>query len=154
LSKPVIDPVATLGGISLFIHLSARQLKRLYHACTHRMFDPGETIVEQGNAGVGMFIILEGTVRLGKTLKDGSMVELGTSSAGDVIGEMSLLDGASRTANVSAVSPVRCLVLSSWAFKAVLESKPEIALGILPVVVQRYRESAEALAEYRSKAKN
>ena len=58
---------------------------------------------------------------------------------------MSVLDGATRTADVVAVERTTCLVLASWAFNSFMEAHPEVALQILPVVVKRFRETNEAL---------
>ena len=75
----------------------------------------------------------------------GERLELATHGPGEVVGEMSVLDGAQRTADVIAIADTRCLVLSSWDFKSFMEAHPEVALEILPVVVRRFRETNTAL---------
>lgn len=145
-----MDYIKVLQGVSLFSRLNSKQLKAIHKACIERSFKPGETLMEQGNAGVGLFIILEGIVQVKKKLNDGTEIEVAKNGTGEVIGEMSVLDGATRTASIIAETAVKCLVLSSWSFKAILEAHPEVALGILPVVVQRFRETSTVLVELRA----
>ena len=137
--------VDALKAVSLFGSLSPRFLNGIAKACTERSFDAGETIVRQGNPGVGLFVIVSGSVKIVKTNEKGERLELATHGAGEVIGELSVLDGAERTADVVAVDKTVCLVLSSWDFRSFMDSHPEVALEILPVVVRRFRETNAAL---------
>ena len=137
--------VSAIKAVSLFSSLSSRFLTGIAKSCTERDFAADETLVRQGNPGVGLFIIVSGKVKVVKTNEQGERLDIATHGGGEVIGEMSVLDGANRTADVIAVEQTKCLVLSSWDFKSFMESHPEVALEILPVVVQRFRETNEAL---------
>lgn len=140
-----------LKAVSLFGSLNDRLLGGLAKACTVRDYAAGETIVKQGNPGVGLFVIVSGTVKIVKTDERGARLELATHGPGEVIGEFAVLDGAPRTADVVTESETTCLVLSSWDFKSFMETHPEVALEILPVVVQRFRETNEALTGMRER---
>ena len=137
--------VDTLKSVTLFATLSSRFLRGLARTCTEREFAADEALVRQGNPGVGLFVIVAGKVKVVKTSDTGEALELATHGPGEVVGEMSVLDGARRTASVIAVEPTICLVLSSWDFKSFMDSHPEVALEILPVVVKRFRETNTAL---------
>jgi CRP/FNR family cyclic AMP-dependent transcriptional regulator len=137
--------VQALKAVPLFGTLGPRFLTGIAKACTERDFDSDEVLVKQGNPGVGLFIIVRGRVKIVKTSEQGEAIELATHGPGEVIGEMSVLDGARRTADVVAIQPTTCLVLSSWDFKSFMETHPEVALEILPVVVKRFRETNAAL---------
>jgi CRP-like cAMP-binding protein len=137
--------VDALKAVSLFGSLSQRFLNGIARACTERSFPADEVIVKQGNPGIGLFVIVSGKVKIVKTSEQGEQLELATHGPGEVIGEMSVLDGAPRSANVVAVEDTHCLVLSAWDFKSFMESHPEVALEILPVVVRRFRETNAAL---------
>lgn len=136
--------VDALKAVSLFAGLSQRYLGGMAKACTERTFEADAVIVKQGNPGIGLFVIVEGKVKIVKTSEQGEKIELATHGPGEVIGEMSVLDGANRSADVVAVEKTRCLVLSSWDFKSFMDSHPEVALEILPVVVRRFRETNNA----------
>ena len=137
--------VDALKAVSLFSSLSQRFVNGIARSCMERSFAKDETIVRQGNPGVGLFVIVSGKVKVEKTSGQGKRIELATHGPGEVIGEMSVLDGANRTADVIAVEPTTCLVLSSWDFKSFMDAHPEVALEILPIVVRRFRETNEAL---------
>ncbi len=140
--QEIID---ALKAVTLFGSLSQRFLNGIAKACTERTFKADETIVKQGNPGIGLFVIVSGKVKVVKTSDSGEHLELATHGPGEVIGEMSVLDGANRSADVVAVEETDCLVLSAWDFKAFMDSHPEVALEILPVVVKRFRETNAAL---------
>ncbi len=140
-----------LKKVNLFNALEQKHLKAILKACTPRTFQAGENLVEQDAQGVGLFIIESGKVQVQKTRKDGTVMIIADHTAGDVIGEMSILDGAPRTATVKALEPTTCLVLTSWSFQSIMEDHPEVAVKILPIVVRRFRETNAALMELQSK---
>lgn len=142
--------VDALKAVNLFSSLSQKFLNGIAKSCVEREFAADETIVRQGNPGVGLFVIVSGKVKVVKTNEHGDHLELATHGPGEVIGEMAVLDGANRTADVIAVAPTTCLVLSAWDFRSFMESHPEVALEILPVVVKRFRETNEALTGMKS----
>ncbi len=145
-----MDHTAILKNVSLFKNLSPQLLKGLGKSCTERRYRAGEVIVHQGNPGVGLFIIVSGKVRIEKTTEEGEKLRLATHGPGEVIGEMAVLDGAARTADVIAEEETECLVLASWAFNSFMEAHPKVALHILPVVLARFRETNDALMKLRS----
>ncbi|MFW5683813.1 MAG: Crp/Fnr family transcriptional regulator [Spirochaetota bacterium] len=144
------EMIDALKSVSLFSSLSSRFLNGIAKSCVEREFPADETIVRQGNPGVGLFVIVSGKVKIVKTNEQGRRLELATHGPGEVIGEMAVLDGANRTADVITLEPTTCLVLSSWDFRSFMEAHPEVALEILPVVVKRFRETNEALTGSKS----
>lgn len=144
------DIVDALKAVSLFGSLSQRFLNGIAKSCVERQFAADETIVRQGNPGVGLFVIVSGKVQVVKTNEKGERLDIATHGPGEVIGEMAVLDGANRTADVIAIEDTTCLVLSSWDFRSFMEAHPEVALEILPVVVKRFRETNEALTGLKS----
>lgn len=134
-----------LRKVSLFEGLSNHHIKVLSRSCTEREFAAGDYVVRQGNPGIGVFVITEGKVRVEKVSGSGETLPLATHGPGEVVGEMSVIDGAARSASVIAEEPTKCLVLPSWAFNSFLEEHPSVAVHILPIVVRRFRETNEAL---------
>ncbi len=135
----------------LFSSLSTRFLKGLGDSATRRTYNEGDLIVRQGNPGVGLFVITKGRVQIAKTDESGQRYEIATHGPGEVIGEMAVLDGAVRSADVVTLEETECLVLASWAFNSFMESHPQVALEILPMVVKRFRETHEALMKSQDK---
>jgi len=140
-----MDTVENLRKVSLFSELSDRNLKLLAKACKTRTFEEGEYLVKQNDDGIGLFVITSGKVKVTKTTGDGSEIDIAVHGPGDFIGEFSVLDGAKRTASVIALEKTDCALLTSWDFNAIMDTNPEIAVGILPVVIRRFRETNERL---------
>lgn len=140
-----MKPEEFLKRVELFADLSQKNLTRVAKLCTQRSYKAGEAVVEQGSPGVGLFIITAGKVKIVKTTKSGEQLEIATHGPGEFIGEMSVLDGAVRTASVVAVEDTECYAIVSWDFNSLMRSYPEIALEILPVIVRRFRETNEKL---------
>jgi CRP/FNR family transcriptional regulator, cyclic AMP receptor protein len=134
--------VALLRKVPLFSALSPKQLKTVAAGGKDLVFTPGQSIVEEGAAGIGFFLVLDGRVRVRKGKK--TLAEL---KAGDFFGEMSLFDAQPRSATVEALTETRCLGITSWAFMGMIKSDPEIALNLMKELASRLRISDKALAE-------
>ncbi len=65
---------------------------------------------------------------------------------GGFFGELSVIDGAPRTADVVAKTDVTCLVVSQWAMRSLIDTHPEIALSMLDELVHRLRATNEKQA--------
>ena len=140
-----MDKVDFLRGVNLFSRLEDTYLKQIAEYCVPRSYKKGGTIIKQGDPGVGLFIISSGKVKIVKNLLRGEKLEIAIQGPGDFVGEMAVLDNAARTASVIAVENTECLVITAWDFKARMKAHPEIALELIPIVVQRFRESSEML---------
>jgi CRP-like cAMP-binding protein len=134
-----------LAKVGLFEGLNPRFIKGIAGIASEKTFKAGEYLMRQGESGIGLFIILSGKVRIEKTDTSGKKVEIAENGPGDIMGEMAVFDGASRSASVVASIETTCLVLASWEFNAFLKAHPEAALELLPIVVKRFRETNDAL---------
>jgi CRP/FNR family transcriptional regulator, cyclic AMP receptor protein len=124
-----------LRWVPLFKGLSRHRIRTLARASMVAVFRAGESIIKQGSAGSELFMILDGRV---KVIRGGRTVA--RLRCGDVFGEVSLLDPGTRTADVLAETPTRCLYLSGDEFRAVLEADPVIATRILQEAGRLLRE--------------
>ena len=132
----------TLSHVDLFANLNKKELQAIAKACQERRYSAGTTIVSQGDSGVGLYIIKSGKVRITHTSNTaGTEEELGTAGAGEVLGEMSLLDDLPRSATISAIDDVTALLLPIWEFRTVLQSHPDIAVKLLAVLSRRLRKA-------------
>lgn len=127
-----------VGACPLFAGLAGDELGAVADAAVEVEFAPDRVIARQGEIGTGFFVIAEGRVRV---VRDGSVVaRLGP---GEFFGELSVIDGAPRNAQVVAETPVTLLALASWDFERLLRETPGIALTVLRVVVARLRGATE-----------
>jgi CRP-like cAMP-binding protein len=133
---------AMLGSVPLFSSLSKSQLRTMATTAKERTYRDGDTIVKQGDKGIGFYLILSGQARVERA--GTSVASLGP---GQYFGEMALLDEQPRTADVRATGAVRCLVLSPWEFWAAVGNEPEVLRTLLKETVRRIRSSPSALSE-------
>jgi len=120
-----------------FSELPAALLDPLVAAGTERTFAQGELLMERGEAGVTMYLILEGRVRVERP---GRVVRMGP---GDLVGEIEVLNqGGGRIADVVADGPVRAIAVAQDELRVALEANPAAAWSLLGVLASRFRENA------------
>ena len=138
----------TLARVELFSGLDKKELRTLAESCQERRYKTGTRIMSQGDTGVGLYVITSGKVRITHSSSlDRPEEELATAGAGDVMGEMALLDDLPRSATITAVEDVTALVLPVWEFRTMLRSHPEIALKLLSVLSRRLRKAEQRALE-------
>jgi CRP/FNR family transcriptional regulator len=101
-------------------------------------FAKDHVIARQGEVGTGFFLVATGSVRV---VRDGKTIA--HIGPGDFFGELSVLDGRPRVAQVVADEPTTCLALATWDFEAVVQEQPAVALAILRGLAGRLRELTE-----------
>jgi len=133
-----------LARVSIFAPLSKEQLASLASLVVRRSFVRGSVIIREGDTDAALYVIVSGDVAITKRIATGTgELQLATLHAGDFFGEMTLIDGAPRSASVTAITPTECLVLTRWVFNTTLRSDPMIAVAMLPVLSRRIRETDE-----------
>ncbi len=95
-----------------------------------------------------MLVVLSGRVKLVTVTRDGHEVVLGVREPGDLIGEMSALDGEHRTATAIALEPVEARAIRVPDFIAFLASAPDAALALARLLCARLRDADRKRAEY------
>jgi CRP-like cAMP-binding protein len=134
------DDLQMLSAVPLFAGLSRRHLRRLAEHADVTSFREGETIVREGQAGGTFYVVVEGEAsvrRHGRTI--------GTLGPGEFFGEISLLDGGPRTADVVAATPLVAIRIFKQAFDRMLVEERGVAAKILAVVARRLRDSERSL---------
>lgn len=129
-----------LARVPIFESCTSDEVSSIAAVAQEHTYAPGQIIVTQGTPGQAFYLITEGRVAIER---DGAV--LGAFGAGDFFGEMSLLDSAPRSATIRAIDQTRCLMLSSWDFKSLLERTPSIAIRLLEVLSRRLRVADERL---------
>jgi len=101
----------------------------------------GEVIFEQGGTADCVFVLRAGRVRVSAAAGDGAEVVLAERGPGELLGELSGIDGQSRSASVTAVDEVSGLVVPLRAFRGFLMDNPRAALSLLELISRRLREA-------------
>ncbi|HET9630755.1 MAG TPA: cyclic nucleotide-binding domain-containing protein [Terrabacter sp.] len=126
----------SLCAVELFCELPDDLVEEMVARGSTLEVGPGTVLVQQGEHSAGMLMLIEGTADVEV---DGRHVR--TLSAGDYLGEMSLIDGAPRSATVtSGPSGVRAFRLSPVAMTDLMEQHPHTAVLLLKGLVSRVRQ--------------
>ncbi|MGZ8254022.1 MAG: Crp/Fnr family transcriptional regulator [Burkholderiaceae bacterium] len=103
-----------------------------------RTFPKNAVIINEGDRGDTLFVILSGKVKVYVSDDDGREMILDMHDAGEYVGEMSL-DGRPRSASVMTLEPTTCSVLSRDELRAAIARNPDIAMGIIEKLIERAR---------------
>ena len=79
-----------LRNVSLFGGLKKKEIKSLALACVERSFQEGETLVKQGDSGIGLYIICSGKVKIVKETASGKKLDIAEHGPGEFFGEMTV----------------------------------------------------------------
>jgi len=138
---------AALAGSSLLAAVAPADLQALARAGRVRSWRPGGCLFQRGDPGDGIYAVIAGVVRIVLEGEGGSEVVVRTLRDGEVFGELSVLDGAPRTATALASGAVTALHISAPAFEAWLRERPEAMLALLRQLAYRLRTTNEQVAE-------
>lgn len=105
------------------------------------------TIVRKGETGDEMFALVSGRVVMTSLSPEGKELTLGYLGAGDIFGEIALLDGGPRTANVTAIEPCELLVFRRKVFLQFLRECPDVAINFLTLLASRLRNTDQTLED-------
>ncbi len=144
------ETIRMLDGVPLFSGLTKRQLGAVAKLVDHMSFEPGAVLVQELDVGRRLTIIREGTagvIRRGavagegsaKGIEQGSSRRVATVGPGDVVGELSLIDGKPTSASVVADTQLEALVLFRTRFNKLLDSMPELYPRLLVGMAARFR---------------
>jgi CRP-like cAMP-binding protein len=127
-----------LASCRLFSGVAPTDLSAVAGRAIEVDFPANHVIARQGEIGTGFFLVVSGSVRV---VRGGD--EVAVLGPGDFFGELSVLDGQPRVAQVVSLEPTRCLALASWDFEQALLDSPTLALAILRGLAARLRSVTE-----------
>ena len=113
-----------------------------------RRYPPGAALFHEREPGDAVLVLLSGRVKLSRATEGGREALLGIREPGELIGEMSALDEAPRSATAVALEPVEVLALSSEAFVGFLNRTPGVAVLVLRALIQRLRDADVKRTEF------
>jgi CRP-like cAMP-binding protein len=130
------DPIQTnaLQQAPFFAGLPVEELEAIARVGGTVAFEPGATIVAEGDAGDGMYVVLSGTAEVDVGGRFHRLTQ------GDFFGEMALISSRKRIATVKAADRVEALKIPADAFRSFLLEHPSVAISMLQEIVDRLRE--------------
>ena len=105
-------------------------------------FKKGALIFKDGDKGDALYILLEGRVRAYGSAISGKEITYGYVAAGEYFGELTL-DGGNRSANVEAIEPCKCAIVTNAQLEAFMQEHPRFGTEMLHTVIRRARQSTD-----------
>lgn len=136
-----------LSGSSLFCELNQHELDSLSSVADLRRVQARQVIIEQGSTGHEMYALLHGRMKVARHTEDGREIILAILEAGDVFGELAMLDGGPRTATVETLEPCELMVFRREAVIGFLENHPTVMRQLIQDLCARLRSADEMVQD-------
>jgi len=143
MSTPNLDKIQILSKSFLFHRLSPGDLEQVARFAKLKRIAAKEVVFHKGETGKQMFAIVSGRLKISTLSEEGKEMVFGILEAGEIFGEISLLDGKERTATATAIAPGELLVIERQDFIPFLEQHPKVAINLLATLALRLRMTDE-----------
>jgi CRP/FNR family cyclic AMP-dependent transcriptional regulator len=141
------DKRAVLREHPLFGGLSSEVIDRLASYAHTKAVAAGSTIFAKGDPGNSLFAVCTGTVKISNHSADGKDAVFNLINAGEIFGEIALLDGQPRTAEAHALTDCELMLIDRRDFIPLVKSQPDIALKLIEVLCGRLRRTSEQVED-------
>jgi RsiW-degrading membrane proteinase PrsW (M82 family)/CRP-like cAMP-binding protein len=129
----------SLNGIEIFKNVSLADLENLGRGIAVAQFDDGEMLFDQGDQGDAMYMVEEGSISIYTVDSRGQEKFIRKFGPGSVVGDFAVLDGQPRSARARASGTLTALVLQRQMFKMFIQSRPQVILAVLKVLIDKAR---------------
>jgi CRP/FNR family transcriptional regulator, cyclic AMP receptor protein len=128
------DHIARLAAVPMFSSFTKKELASIAKAADETTLPAGHMLIKEGTEGYEGFVVLEGTVAVTRKGK-----KLATLGAGQVLGELALLESSLRSASVVCETECTVLVMDRVRFKQLLLETPSLSIKFLEELAGRLR---------------
>lgn len=128
-----------LKDVGGFEGLSDRQVSLLTDRAAVRSYSKGAIIVNEGDEGTSLFVILSGSVKTFLSDENGKEVVLSTQGAGEYFGDLALFDDEPRSASVMALEPCKVMIITKAQLREAIKEDPDIGFSLLHGLAKRVR---------------
>ena len=137
--------IDSLSSIPLFLDLDDAELENVDEHCTPRKYPKNSMVILEEEFGDIIFIILMGTVKITRVNDEGKEVILALLGAGEIFGEMAILDGEARSANALAQEDCELLAIQKSEFLNLLRRNFKISFALMRELAKRLRKSDQQI---------
>jgi CRP-like cAMP-binding protein len=138
---------AALLSSPLFQAMKPDELDGILKLAADRFVPRGSSVFQKGDEGSSMMAVLRGRLRVSSVSSEGKEVTLNVIDAGGIVGEIALLDGQPRSADVTAQEDTDLLVVERRQFLPFLRSNEDLYLRLIATLCERLRHTSMALEE-------
>jgi CRP-like cAMP-binding protein len=128
-----------LKYVPIFSELNDSTLNQISKLGIRKTFIKDSVVLFEHETGSALFVIINGKVKVSRVSDDGKEVILTILGESDFFGEMAILDGQSRSANVTAMEDSELFIIQRSEFLELIQSHPEIAVALLQELTSRLR---------------
>lgn len=128
-----------LKYVPIFSELSDSTLEQISKLGMKKKFTKDSIILFEHETGSALFVIVNGKVKVSRVSEDGKEVILTILGDSDFFGEMAILDGLTRSANVTAMEDSELFIIQRKDFLELLQFHPEVSIALLQELTQRLR---------------
>ncbi|HEY3998894.1 MAG TPA: Crp/Fnr family transcriptional regulator [Candidatus Xenobia bacterium] len=141
------DHAKFLRGIHMFELLGDEELKHVQSIGYVRDFRKGEVLFHEGDPGDTLYILVAGAIKVYRVTEEGWEKTIHLAGEGDFLGEMSLLDGAPRSATAECLDQTTCICIGRQDFQNLLDKNPKLSRTILEDMCKRLRATTGELVD-------
>jgi CRP-like cAMP-binding protein len=138
----------TLARVAFFKDVTDLEMERFERRCLWRRFDDGEIIVDYEDDSSDVYFIVSGEVRVLIRTQAGKEIILAEMRTGQFFGELAAIDGAKRSANVTALTKAELCIMPAVTFREVIFASKTCCERLLRLLTGRVRELNARLAEH------
>jgi len=128
-----------LKYVPIFSELDDATIEQISKIGSRKTFKKESVVLFEHETGSALFVIVEGKVKISRVSDDGREVILTILNESDFFGEMAIIDGLSRSANVTAMEDSELFIIQRNDFIGLLQTHPEISISLLKELTQRMR---------------
>lgn len=141
MSERIEEIMDTLRLVPLFSDLNEKVLMHLASVAQEKDYEKDQHILHQEQVGDNFFIIESGSVKVTRLAEDGREAVLAFLQAGDFFGELAILDGETRSANIITLSDCKIQTINRQEFLDLLDHHPKVATALLMELALRLRKT-------------
>ncbi|MCL4287935.1 MAG: Crp/Fnr family transcriptional regulator [Thermoleophilia bacterium] len=135
-----------LARVPLLSDLERDELERIAQVAIPRSFPKGARVFHEGDTSDACYVIRSGEVRVTREHPDGRAIALATLGPGELVGELAMIDGGSRSASVEALTDVELLAVSAADMRSLLERNAQMTAKLVVALTKRLRETNERIS--------
>jgi CRP/FNR family cyclic AMP-dependent transcriptional regulator len=147
MNKPSVQG-QSLAGIKLFSGLDLAARQAIAQLCNVADFEPGEMIVSHKDAGCDVYFIISGEVTVSALSVNGKRITFHDKCAGDMVGELSAIDGQPRSAHVMAKTKCLTATVTQADFMHLLVKYPDVAMKAISSLAGQVRALSGRVFEF------
>jgi CRP/FNR family transcriptional regulator, cyclic AMP receptor protein len=145
--RPPSSKLSVLRKHPYFADLAPEAFEQLFRYAKLTTYKRGATICSKGDPGTSLFAVLSGTVKISVSSPDGRNAILNLIGAGDIFGEIAVLDGQMRTADATANTNCELYVIDRRDFLPFVRSQPALAMKFIEILCARLRWTSDQVEQ-------